>query len=55
MKPNFRCPYCKTQIKVGKQLHAEYTCPNCHKQMIIREEEKTQGHVKYIKNFLIRK
>lgn len=51
MRPNFKCPYCKKQIPVGKQLHADYTCPNCHRSMVISEEEKLKGHVKYKKNF----
>lgn len=51
MKPNFKCVYCKKQIKVGKHLHSEYTCPNCHNQMLISRDEKAQGHVNYKRNF----
>lgn len=52
MKSNFKCPYCKRSLRVGKHLHASYTCPNCHSGMIISAQERSQGHVNYKKNFL---
>lgn len=52
MKPNFKCPICKRSVIVGKHLHASYTCPNCHHGMIISDQERSQGHVNYKKNFL---
>ena len=52
MKPNFQCPRCRKTIKVGKKLHSDYTCPNCHTSMLISREEKLQGHVNYKRNFL---
>lgn len=53
MKENFKCPKCKKSIKVGKRLHASYTCPNCHNQFTISREEKLQGHVTFKKNFFL--
>ena len=52
MKPNFTCPRCRKKIKVGKHLHAEYECPNCHNQLCIDYKERQQGHVNYKRNFL---
>ena len=44
MKTNFTCPKCKKKIKVGKQLHAIYTCPNCHYNMVLSEEDVMKGY-----------
>lgn len=52
MKANFQCPRCRKKIKVGKRLHSDYTCPNCHTSMLISRDEKLQGHVNYKRNFL---
>ena len=55
LKANFKCVYCRKPLEVGKRLHAEYTCPNCHGQMLISRDEKAQGHVNYKKNFFKQK
>lgn len=55
MKENFKCPKCKQMTKVGKKLHASYTCPNCHYQMLISRQERQQGHVNYKRNFFLAK
>lgn len=54
-KNNFQCPRCKKKVRVGKKLHAEYTCPICKNQIVIDREERQQGHVTYKKNFLIQR
>ena len=51
MKTNFRCPRCRKEVTVGKRLHAKYTCPNCHTQMVVSSEERDKGHVNYKHNF----
>lgn len=38
MKPNFRCPKCKTEQSIGKRLHAQWTCPHCHKSIVPTRE-----------------
>jgi len=40
-------------IKVGKKLHASYTCPNCHNQMLISKEERQQGKLNFKPNFFL--
>lgn len=55
LKANFQCPRCRQRIRVGKKLHADYTCPNCHGQMLISRDERAQGHVNYKRNFLKQK
>lgn len=43
MKPNFKCPLCKKDIVVSRNLKARYTCPNCHNSMLITEEDRLHG------------
>ena len=42
MATKFRCPKCKSDIKVGR-LRSSYTCPNCKLDMLITKEEKNAG------------
>lgn len=51
MKANFKCPRCRKMQKVGKRLHASWTCPNCHNSIVISKEVKEAGFVKYKKDF----
>lgn len=39
MKPNFECPKCHNMIKVGKQLHASYTCNRCNHKMVLSKAD----------------
>lgn len=47
MKTNFKCPKCKKGIRVGKKLHASFTCPNCHYTMVLSKEDVARGYTKY--------
>lgn len=47
MKANFTCPKCKHKIKVSKQLHCTYTCPNCHYTMVLNEDDVSNGTIPF--------
>ena len=41
---DFKCPKCRKIQKVGKQLHASWTCPNCHFTTVLSGEDKSRGY-----------
>lgn len=51
MKANFTCPKCKKHIKVGKQLHCTYTCPNCHHVMVLDSDDVQRGFIPFKNKF----
>lgn len=52
MKPNFKCPKCKTMQCVGKRLHASWKCPKCGQALVLTKEIVQKGYMPYRKNFL---
>lgn len=52
MRKEIRCPKCKKMQKVGKQLKASWTCPNCHTAQVLTREYVQLGYIPFRKNFL---
>lgn len=52
MKPNFKCPKCKSKQAMGKHLHSVWTCPSCHYSLVPSKEMARTGHAPYRKNFM---
>ena len=50
MKPNFKCPKCKTMQRIGKRLHASWMCPHCHFRMVPTKELRQLGYMPFRKN-----
>ena len=40
MKEYLRCPRCKKLTRVAKVLHCSWECPNCHNEIVPKEERK---------------
>jgi len=50
MKPNFKCPKCKTMQRIGKRLHASWMCPHCHFRMVPTKELRQLGYMPFRRN-----
>lgn len=53
-KNNFKCPKCKTMQKIGKRLHAKWTCPHCKNTIVPTREIVLLGYVPFRKNRMFR-
>lgn len=40
MKEYIRCPRCKRFGRIGKHFRAGWDCPNCHNEIVPKEERK---------------